>query len=322
MHLDVPNKKMLTEVQIAQTRMMLLMTYNPSKTSYENISEQEKDNWLVRAAKTISPKGMEDYSQGSWTEIGEWIKTWDHHDWLNFAEIVAGIIAMSNPVGWIGLAASGLALSFGGANAISYYNEGDKYTAGLILMFSLIPAGILMRQFKSIAKYGPKKVFESMKVVKSGGGTETQKKIAKEVSEELGKKGDVVNNLIGKEFVKQFLSRLLKSSTKALVGTLALAKKAGLLVGTAGLTIGGINYAWDKIYSLMGKNEKEIDTKSPLRQVVKLINNNPERIRKEAEEDVISLFENIKPEDLGKIDINKQKEILDSLSSSNKQKKY
>lgn len=321
MHLDVPNKKMLTEIEISQKRMMLLMAYNPSKTSYENISEQEKDNWLVRAAKTITPKGMEDYSQGSWTEIGEWIKTWDKHDWLNFGELVAGIVAMTNPVGWVGLAASGLALGFGGANAVSYYNEGDKYMAGLIIMFSLIPAGVLMRQFKSIAKYGPKKAFEAMRVVKSGGGTAGQKQIAKEVSEELGKKGNVVNSLVGKKYVEQYIKRLLNSSTKALIGTLALAKKAGLLVGTAGITIGGINYGWDKIYGLIGKNEKEIDEKSPLRQVVKIIKNNPEEIRKKAEEDVLSLLDKVTPKDLGKIDLERQKEVLDSLNFSNKQKK-
>jgi len=321
MHLDLVDKIKLNEVENAQTRILSLMAYDLSKTNYENLSEQEKDNWLIRAAKSVSPKGLENYSQGSWTETSEWIKTWDKHDWLGFAELVAGIVALTNPVGWIGLAASGLALSFGGANAISYYNEGDKYTAGLILMFSLIPAGILMRQLKSIAKYGPKKVFESIKVVKSGRGNEIQKQIAKEVAEEIGTKGKIVNEMMGEQFIKQFLSRLLNSSTKALVGTLVLAKRAGLIVGVTGLTIGGINYGWDKIYGLMSKNEKEIDAKSPLRQLVKIIKNNPEELRKQAEEDVSKLFENIKSEDLGKINLEKQKEILDSLELSNKIKK-
>ena len=322
MHLDVPNKKMLTEVQIAQTRMMLLMTYNPSKTSYENISEQEKDNWLVRAAKTISPKGMEDYSQGSWTEIGEWIKTWDKHDWLGFLEIAATAVALTSPIGWVALGASGLALTFGGVNAAAYFQEGDNYMGGMTVFFSLIPGLQLAKQFKTIAKYGPERAFQAMKVVKAGKGTPLQKQIAKEVSEELGEKGNVVNKMMFEKLKSEFFNSIKQSGLKTKAALLAVAKKAGY-AGLIGLSFAGSFYLWDTIYGLIGKNEKEIDEKSPLRALWKYVNQNPEKIEETADNQIETTEKATDTmEKLKSLQITMDPKLLDSLLSAPSVNKY
>lgn len=321
MHLDVPNKKMLTEIEISQKRMMLLMAYNPSKTSYENISEQEKDNWLVRAAKTITPKGMEDYSQGSWTEIGEWIKTWDKHDWLNFLELAATGLALTSPIGWVALGASGLALTFGGVNALSYFQEGDNYMGGMTVFFSLIPGIQLAKQFKSIAKYGPERAFQAMKVVKAGKGTRLQKQIAKEVSEELGEKGNVVNKMMFENLKSEFFNSIKQSGLKTKAAFLAVAKKVGF-AGIIGLSFAGSIYLWDTIYGLIGKNEKEIDEKSPLRALWKYLNQNSEKIEETADNQIETTkkaTDTIKK--LQSLQIIEDRKFLDSLLSAPSVKK-
>ncbi len=322
MHLNVPNKKMLTEVQITQTRMLLLMAYNPSKTSYENISEQEKDNWLVRAAKTITPKGMEDYSQGSWTEIGTWIKTWDKHDWLGFLEIAATAVALTSPMGWVALGASGLALTFGGVNAATYFQEGDNYMGGMTVFFSLIPGIQLVKQFKTIAKYGPERAFQAMKVVEAGKGTPLQKQIAKEVSEELGEKGNVVNKMVFRKLKSEFFKSIKQSGLKTKAALLAVAKKAGY-AGLIGLSFAGSFYLWDTIYGLIGKNEKEIDEKSPLRALWKYVNQNPEKIEETADNQIETTEKATDTmEKLKSLQITEDKKLLDSLLSAPSVKKY
>lgn len=307
MPFDTVNVRIVSKPKNFQYRVLTLMNYNVSKTSGENFLDEQVMGLPILGGPSLFG--------GKTTKIMSWVNTWDKHDWLNFGELVALGIAMATPVGWVGLGANLLALSFGGANAATYWNEGDKYMAGMIAFFSLIPAAQLAKQFKSISKYGPQKAFEAMQAVKKGAGTTTQKQIAKEVSEELGNKGKLVNQMLGSQIKKEFFDMMSKASTRAKVAVLALAKLAGFTsVGV--LTIGGMTYSWDTIYGLMGKNEKEIDQKSPLRQVLKFINQNPQKLENQA---MISL-DNLKKSgdikylnDLKKIQIQDNKKILDSL---------
>lgn len=316
MHLDVLDKIKMNEVENAQTRILSLMAYDLSKTNYENLSEQEKDNLLIRTAKSITPKGLENYSQGSWTETAEWIKTWNKHDWLNFLELVATAVAFSSPIGWVALGASGLALSFGGVNAATYFQEGENYMGGMTVFFSLIPGFQLAKQFKSIAKYGPERAFKAMKVVKSGKGTQLQKQIAKEVSDELGDKSNVVNKMMFENLKSKFFNFISESSLKTKAALLALAKKTGY-AGIIGLTFAGSFYLWDTIYGLIGKNEKEIDEKSPLRALWKYVNQNPEKIEGIANNQIETVEKSTDSmEKLKSFQMNRDPKILDSLYSA------
>jgi hypothetical protein len=313
MFLTESDNNMITEMQISHSKIMHLIKYDVSKTNSENyVSEQVGGLPMIGGLSMLG---------GQTPKIINWVSTWDKHNWLTFLELVAGGIAMASPIGWATIAANALALTFGGANAVTYWQEGDKYMAGLIMFFSLIPGAQLTKEFKSIAKYGPEKAFEALRVVKGGGGSAAQKQIAKEVSEELGEKGGRVNELVGKTLKSKFLETLKKSSTKTILGFLTLAKKAGYLVGVGGLMIGGVNYGWDTIYGLLGANEAEIDKKSPLREVIRYFKNNPEDVRSAALADAQQTLINIPSDSLGEINLPKGKSYLDSVEMSWKKNK-
>jgi len=286
---------MITEMQISHNKILHLINYDVSKTNFENhVSEQ--------VAGLPMTGGLSIFG-GQTPKIINWVSTWDKHDWLTFGELVATGVALASPVGWAAIAANALALTFGGANAVTYWQEGDKYMAGMIMFFSLIPGAQLTKEFKSIGKYGPEKAFEALRVVKGGGGSAAQKQIAKEVSKELGQKGPSVNQLFELGLKSKYLKILLNSSLETMLKFLTWAKTIGVLVGKGGIVIGGSFYAWDYLYGLMGKNEDEIDKKSPLRAVWRMIKTHPEEVKEIAKSDINKTFQNLT-----------SKEVLDSLN--------
>ena len=215
------------------------------------------------------------------TSTIDWVKTWNAHDWLTFGELAATAVALLTPVGWVALAASATALAFGGANAILYFQEGDNYMGGLIVFFSLIPGATLTKNFISLSKNGVKETFAAIRAVKAGTASEAQKKIASEFAEELGKKATIANDLLENAIKKNFLDRLAEQPLKTIVGSLV---KLGKFVGVGVVVIGGMTLTWDTIYGLLGKNEDEIQDKSPVRAAWKLINEptNQPMIKEEA----------------------------------------
>lgn len=236
------------------------------------------------------------------SETINWISTWDTHDWLNFLELAATALAFFSPVGWVALASSTLALTFGGINAKLYFDEGDNYMGGMTVFFSLIPGAQLAKTFTTISKNGVKTTFEALKAVKAGTASEAQERIAKEFAEELGKKGKVANNLLQSAIRKKILENLIQQPTKTIVGALAYLGKLGFKIAGLGVVFAGSLYSWDVVYGLLGKNEDEIEQKSIIRQLWRWLNENPEEIREQSIESLEKTLENIPIDSLGTID--------------------
>lgn len=236
------------------------------------------------------------------SETINWISTWDTHDWLNFLELAATALAFFSPVGWVALASSTLALTFGGINAKLYFDEGDNYMGGMTVFFSLIPGVQLAKTFTTISKNGVKTTFEALKAVKAGTASEAQERIAKEFAEEMGKKGKVANNLLQSAIRKKILENLIQQPTKTIVGALAYLGKLGFKIAGLGVVFAGSLYSWDVVYGLLGKNEDEIEQKSIIRQLWRWLNENPEEIREQSIESLEKTLENIPIDSLGTID--------------------
>lgn len=236
------------------------------------------------------------------SETINWISTWDTHDWLNFLELAATALAFFSPVGWVALASSTLALTFGGINAKLYFDEGDNYMGGMTVFFSLIPGAQLAKTFTTISKNGVKTTFEALKAVKAGTASEAQERIAKEFAEEMGKKGKVANNLLQAAIRKKILENLIQQPTKTIVGALVYLGKLGFKIAGLGVIFAGSLYSWDVVYGLLGKNEDEIEEKSIIRKLWRWLNENPEEIREQSIESLKNTWDNIPKDSLGTID--------------------
>jgi len=146
------------------------------------------------------------------------------------------------------------------ADAAYYYNQGDKKTAGMVAMFSLIPfAGKIVSKIPGVKQLGQKAMGElGVKILNKSELTALEKEVAeglsknKEmVSQELNK---VVTNTINKSLQN---TNLPDKTTQKLIGL----SKVGLELGT----YAGAGVSYDKGYDYLQKNTiKTIVDKSGL----------------------------------------------------------
>lgn len=218
------------------------------------------------------------------SETFNWIKTWDANDWLNFVEATTGILgSIPSPASPFLL---GISLGAGLVNAKLYYDGGDPYTAGLYLAFSIIPAASLIKQLKysktfmRLGKGGSMKILEK---VKSGTATNLEKNMAKDLIEEIAP----ASNELGKEVVKQTISKILlelpKKSLISIVKLCSIMYKIGLFGLKAGVVMGGTFLSYDLIYKALNyKNQKNmsIREKNEMVKLYDFIMNNEEEIKK------------------------------------------
>ena len=186
--------------------------------------------------------------KGLWKDGGPNIDTefWKdyHHEILMGAEALAYLI----PVPVLNVA---IATAIAGIDAKMYWDEGDRYSAGLMATLTAIPLiGSLAKLglkplIKSLGKNGLKKFISNLKLIKAG-----QKPALTKTEQELIKKmGSDGNRKLIQQEVNAYYKKLTVKQTVKQVGkdiTVGLAK------GVAG------SAAWNKLYTEMGLDVAEM----------------------------------------------------------------
>jgi len=219
------------------------------------------------------------------TKTIDWMKSWDKHDWLNFVEITSSLLAMipqpASPI--TSPILLGVSTAAGVANAVGYFKEGDKYTAGLILAFSIIPAGELiksLRQSKVFMALGPKKSAELINKIKSKTATSTEIKMGQELVKELGPKADELAKQTTQYTIKEILKKLPKMSFEFILKLCIGMSKLGVFGIKQGIILAGTFLTYDEIYKALNyKNEKNLsnrDKNNLVKQYQKIMNNEEE----------------------------------------------
>lgn len=203
-------------------------------------------------------------------KLGDWIKTWNFHDWATFIDVSATAIGfISGPFAPIFF---GIALAAATADAGKYASEGDYYMAGFILAFSIIPFGELLKYVRKAAKLGPKGTIELFKKIKIGKATKEEVKLGKEIAEEFGENSEKIAKLTTKEIVNKFLENFAKFSLKTMVQTILLLINTGKAVAKSGIMLAGIYYTYDELYLALNENNlknKKIRHNSKIQQLIR-----------------------------------------------------
>ena len=113
---------------------------------------------------------------------GEMVKN-DPHFFLGLLQIVTSFIPYAGPF---------ISAGIGGADAKLYWEEGDKTTAVVIVLFSLLPGLSLIPGVKELGKKGIAKLFS--KFIKGEKFTPLEDKVAKE----LGKESQLIKSEVDK----------------------------------------------------------------------------------------------------------------------------
>jgi len=151
-------------------------------------------------------------------------------------------------------------------NAALYANEGDDYTAGLSLAFTLIPAGQLIRRVPAIKNMTKGGLRSLMKKVSNPKTAKTLSQSEKELMEQVNKQSKWIRLTATKELTKKITIGLLKKLNLPKIVNLfyyfGLKYPKTFAVTKFGLQFGGIWYSYDKLAGIYGlKNKNEIDTK-------------------------------------------------------------
>jgi hypothetical protein len=156
-------------------------------------------------------------------------------------------------------------------NAALYANEGDDYTAGLSLAFTLIPAGQLIRRIPAIKNMTKGGLRSLMKKVSNPETAKTLSKTEKELMEQVNKQSKWIRLTATKELTKKITIGLLKKLNLPKIVNLfyyfGLKYPKTFAVTKFGLQLGGIWYSYDKlagIYGLKNKDEKDIEKQKKL----------------------------------------------------------
>jgi hypothetical protein len=223
----------------------------------------------------------------------DWVKTWDKHDWLNFVEITTALLAaipqpaspVTSPI------LLGVSTTAGLTNAALYFKEGDPYTGGLMLAFSVIPVASLIKTLKGSKIFMRLGYKESMRIInaaKAGTATAEEFKLAKKLVEDIAPYADELGKETVKYTIKEYLEQLPKRSLKFILKLFIRMSKLGVFGIKEGILIAGTFYTYDKIYRALNyKNEKNLSTRDK-NQLVKLYNiiiDNEEEIKKQMIED-------------------------------------
>lgn len=197
------------------------MFYDTKKTLTEQTAFERQ---LDRTFST--PEGAEKYI----TEMGQY-----KHEILQIGSIATLFIPVVGPLISLGLDLADSAL---------YASEGDKYNAGLMLAFSLIPFGELIAKIPAVKKIGRDGLANLLKKTKTN-----SKLTADEVNalkgiatEEKWLKSSMTKNLIYKLFLKLPLSKVVKFVYRLSKQHPNLFKLSSII-----LQIAGIKISFDKL---------------------------------------------------------------------------
>lgn len=228
------------------------MFYDPSKTLSEQTAyEKQLDRIFSK------PETAEKYI----AEMGQY-----KHEIIQVASIASLFIPVVGPLFSLGLDLADSAL---------YASEGDKYNAGLMLAFSLIPFGELITKIPAVKKIGRDGLANLLKKTKTNSKltadeVNTLKDIA---SAEKMLKSSMIKNLIYKLLLKLPLSKVVK-----LVYLLSKQHPTLFKLSSIILQIAGIQISFDKLAQYYGflPNKLSDSDEKDIKKAEK--NYNPEKI--------------------------------------------
>jgi hypothetical protein len=188
---------------------------------------KEKDKWVTDYERNELKKI--EYQQAQMAKLGDFYQKY-HHEVNMVVGIAAAIIPFVGPV---------LSAGIGAIDAKQYYDEGDTKTAGMIMMFALLPGiGKVVSKIPGVKKYGPKLMAELGKKLSFGAkivnpqDIEMVTKISQYknlITQEITKVGEAAaKQNVKKQLVKQAVKQKVKQKAAALGKTAALYTGAGV----------------------------------------------------------------------------------------------
>jgi len=254
--------------------------------------------------------------------VFDWMSSWDHHDWLLFAEIAFSILSMMTPAGWI---AGAIALGAGGANAYSYFKEGDNFNGWFNLIFSIIPAGELFKAIPVVSKYGVEKSLQILWRAKSAKITKAEFKWLKEFMKQSRLNKSTIEFLLKSNLARKFMKFIYSLPTKKILAILVTLKKVGIFTGKLVLVVGGISLGLEYVLYLLGVEEKDVKKGTMQEQDWNLVHNNKDDIKEQATSLLETGLEKLDEEEVikaigttGQVNEGQFNKTLDSINLQNK----
>jgi hypothetical protein len=240
-------------------------------------TETERIKFLMSEQIFLGGPAMAISSPKNVIKTTNWISTWDKHDWLNFVEITSAILSsipqplspITSPI------LLGVSTTAGLANARLYFKEGDPYTGGLMLAFSVIPGVSLLRTLKGskvFMRLGYKESIRLINAAKTGTATAEEFKLAKELITDIAPYANELGKETVKHTIKESLKQLPKKSLQFIIKLCLVMFKLGVFLIKEGIIIAGTFYTYEKIYKALNyKNEKNLSLREK-NELVKLHN--------------------------------------------------
>lgn len=203
-------------------------------------------------------KRQEEYNSNVFKFIDE-----NKHGLLDIAAIGTAFIPVIGPFVSIGIELG---------NAALYANEGDNYSAGLSLAFSLIPAGQLIRRIPAVKKLGRNGLASLLKKANNPKMVKNLTQVEKEVLEQSNKNSKWISRVATKELSKKvtngLVSKMNLPQLVKLIYTFSKKYPKTFNITNFGLQFGGIWYSYDKLAEIYGlKDKKSQGTMSSMKNI-------------------------------------------------------
>ena len=188
-----------TQIQLQE--ISRLMNYDRSKTLLEQ-SEFAMDRRYgiskrnARALNMTDAEYEKELNKGS-EPIADFVYDW-RHEILDVLSLGTFFIPVVGPF---------ISLGIELGNAAWYYNEGDKEMAALAAVFSLIPAGELIRTIPGVKKYGRNAIVRAFQKANSG---KALSKADQEILEAVAENSNNIGRLAKRGALKKILNEGFK----------------------------------------------------------------------------------------------------------------
>ena len=247
----VSNTKILNNIKFK-------MSYDPSKTLNENITEQSMGG-MMSPTYMSDPKNIEDF--------GNFIYEY-RHGLIDIAAIGSLFIPFVGPAISLGLEL---------ANSSLYFSEDDPYMGGFSLVFALIPGGEMIGKIPAVRKLGRDGLAKLLKKARIQDAKFTKTEL--EALEQINKNKKWLKLTAAKEASKLLVqSTFKKLSLPQIVRgmyNLSLKHPTKFNLAKIGLIIGGVWYSYEKLAEIFGIKPKTTPTKPGQKQrsIVKIVSN-------------------------------------------------
>jgi hypothetical protein len=244
----VSNTKILNNIKFK-------MSYDPSKTLNENITEQSMGG-MMSPTYMSDPKNIEDF--------GNFIYEY-RHGLIDIAAIGSLFIPFVGPAISMGLEL---------ANSSLYFSEGDPYMAGFSLVFALIPGIGEIPAVKKLGRDGLAKLLKKARI-QDAKFTKTELEALEQINKnkkwlKLTASKEASKLLVQSTFKKLSLPQIVRG-----MYNLSLKHPTKFNLAKIGLIIGGVWYSYEKLAEIFGIKPKTTPTKPGQKQrsIVKIVSN-------------------------------------------------